>query len=100
VLATGIRVLGDRVLVRVDEAEATQGGIFLPESAQEKPKTGIVVSVGEGRRLEDGSFAPVDVEEGDRVLFTKYGGTEIKVDGEELMVMSTSQILGTLEKDA
>jgi len=88
------------VLVRVDEAEATQGGIFLPESAQEKPKTGIVVSVGEGRRLEDGSFAPVDVEEGDRVLFTKYGGTEIKVDGEELMVMSTSQILGTLEKDA
>ncbi len=88
------------MLVRVDEAEATQGGIFLPESAQEKPKTGIVVSVGEGRRLEDGSFAPVDVEEGDRVLFTKYGGTEIKVDGEELMVMSTSQILGTLEKDA
>ncbi len=88
------------MLVRVDEAEATQGGIFLPESAQEKPKTGIVVSVGEGRRLEDGSFAPVEVAEGDRVLFTKYGGTEITVDGEELMVMSTSQILGTLEKDA
>ena len=88
------------MLVRVDEAEATQGGIFLPESAQEKPKTGIVVSVGEGRRLEDGSFAPVGVAVGDRVLFTKYGGTEIKVDGEELMVMSTSQILGTLEKDA
>lgn len=98
-LVTGIKVLGDRVLVRVDEAETTQGGIYLPQSAQEKPRTGVVVAVGEGRRLDDGSFAAPEVTEGDRVVFTRYGGTEVKVEGEELLVMNTSQILGTIAKD-
>ena len=87
------------MLVRVDEAETTQGGIYLPQSAQEKPRTGVVVAVGEGRRLDDGSFAAAEVAEGDRVVFTRYGGTEVNVEGEELLVMNTSQILGTIAKD-
>jgi len=87
------------VLVRVDEAETTQGGIYLPQSAQEKPRTGVVVAVGEGRRLDDGSFAAPEVAEGDRVVFTRYGGTEVKVEDEDLLVMNTSQILGTIAKD-
>lgn len=87
------------MLVRVDEAQTTQGGIYLPEAAQEKPRSGVVTAVGEGRRLDDGSFAAPEVAEGDRVVFTRYGGTEVKVDGEELLVMSTSQILGTIAKD-
>ena len=92
-----LRILGDRVLIRVDEAEPTKGGIFLPESAQEKPQRGTILAVGEGKRLEDGSLQAPDVNEGDKVLFAKYGGTEVTVDGEKLVIMSTSSLFGIIE---
>lgn len=80
------------MLIRPDEAKQTEGGIFLPESAQKKPQRGTVMAVGEGRRLEDGSLLPTDVKAGDRVLYAKYGGTEVTVDGEELLIMGTSSL--------
>jgi chaperonin GroES len=89
---TALRILGDRVLIRADEAQQTESGIYLPESAQKKPQRGTVLAVGEGRRLEDGSFLAPEVKVGDRVLYAKYGGTEVTVDGEDLLIMSTSQL--------
>jgi chaperonin GroES len=91
-----LKVLGDRVLIKVDEPETTEGGIHLPESAQEKPQRGTVVAVGEGQRLEDGTMAPPDVAEGDRVVFAKYGGTEITEEGEEYILMDSDQIYAKL----
>lgn len=96
---TALKVLGNRVLVRPDEAESTQGGIYLPESAKKKPQFGIVVAVGEGRRLDNGSLVAPDVKEGDHVMFAKYGGTEIKSDGEELIIIDADMIYATLEDD-
>ena len=91
------RPLHDRVLVRRIEAEEkTAGGIIIPDTAKEKPQEGEVVSVGEGVRDEDGDRIPLDVKAGDRVLFGKWSGTEIKVDGEELLIMKESDILGIL----
>ena len=91
------RPLHDRVLVRRIEAEEkTAGGIIIPDTAKEKPQEGEVVSVGEGVRDEDGDRIPLDVKAGDRVLFGKWSGTEVTVDGEELLIMKESDILGVL----
>ncbi|ODP37014.1 co-chaperone GroES [Sphingomonas turrisvirgatae] len=89
------RPLHDRVLVRRVEAEAkTAGGIIIPDTAQEKPQEGEVVAVGEGTRDEDGDRIPLDVKAGDRILFGKWSGTEVKVNGEDLLIMKESDILG------
>jgi len=91
------RPLHDRVLVRRIEAEEkTAGGIIIPDTAKEKPQEGEVVSVGEGVRDEDGDRIPLDVKAGDRILFGKWSGTEVKVDGEELLIMKESDILGII----
>ena len=91
-----LKVIGDRVMVQVDEPETTEGGIHLPESAQEKPQRGTVVAVGEGRRLDNGTFAPPDVKEGDRVIFAKYGGTEISDQGEEYILLDADHVYAKL----
>ncbi len=91
-----LRILGDRVMIQVDEPETTEGGIHLPESAQEKPQRGTVVAVGEGRRLEDGTLVPPDVEEGDQVIFAKYGGTNITDEDEEYLILDSDQIYAKL----
>ena len=89
------RPLPDRVLVRRIEAEAkTAGGIIIPDTAKEKPQEGEIVSVGSGSKAEDGKVTPLDVKVGDRVLFGKWSGTEVKVDGEDLLIMKESDILG------
>src|SRR5471030_3118440 len=91
------RPLGDRVLVRrVEEEEKTKGGIIIPDSAKEKPQEGRVVAVGPGGRDEAGKLIPIDIKAGDRVLFGKWSGTEIKLDGEELLIMKESDIMGVL----
>ena len=91
------RPLHDRVLVRRIEAEEkTAGGIIIPDSAKEKPAEGEIVSIGTGTRSEDGKVTPLDVKAGDRVLFGKWSGTEVKVGGEELLIMKESDILGIL----
>ncbi len=89
------RPLHDRVLLRRVEQEAkTAGGIFIPDTAQEKPMEGEVIAVGPGARGDDGKVHPLDVKAGDRVLFGKWSGTEIKIDGEELMIMKESDVMG------
>ena len=91
------RPLHDRVLVRRIEAEEkTAGGIIIPDSAKEKPSEGEIVSAGTGARSEDGKITPLDVKPGDRVLFGKWSGTEVKVDGEDLLIMKESDILGVI----
>jgi chaperonin GroES len=91
------RPLHDRVLVRRIEAEEkTAGGIIIPDSAKEKPSEGEIVSVGSGARSEDGKITPLDVKAGDRVLFGKWSGTEVKVGGEDLLIMKESDILGII----
>lgn len=91
------RPLHDRVLVRRIEAEEkTAGGIIIPDSAQEKPSEGEIVSVGSGAKAEDGTLTPLDVKAGDRVLFGKWSGTEVKLDGEDLLIMKESDILGII----
>jgi chaperonin GroES len=92
------RPLHDRVLVRrVEQNEKTAGGIIIPDTAKEKPMEGEVVSVGPGARGEDGKVTPLDVKAGDRILFGKWSGTEVKLDGEELIIMKESDIMGILE---
>ncbi len=94
-----LRPLHDRVVVRrVKEDEKTKGGIIIPDTAKEKPQEGIVVSVGAGTLGEDGKRIPLDVKAKDRVLFGKWSGTEVTVDGEELLIMKESDIMGVLEK--
>ena len=93
----GFRPLHDRVLVRRIEAEEkTAGGIIIPDSAKEKPSEGEIVAVGTGSRSEDGKVTPLDVKQGDRVLFGKWSGTEVKLDGEELLIMKESDIMGVI----
>jgi chaperonin GroES len=93
-----LRPLGDKILVKRVEAETkTKSGIVLPDSAKEKPKRGKVLAVGEGKRLDDGKLSSVDVKKGDEVLFTSYAGTEIKLDGEELLLMSVDDVLAVVE---
>jgi len=89
----GIRLLGDRVMVQRAEAETTSGGIHLPESAQERPQKAKVIAIGEGRTLDSGEVVTPEVEVGDMVIISKYGGTEITVDGEDYLIMETGQIL-------
>jgi chaperonin GroES len=92
-----IRPLGEKVLVKRLEAEGrTAGGIVLPDSAKEKPKRGTVLGVGDGRLLDSGKRQPLQVREGDQVLFSSYSGTEVKVDGEEMIIMDESDILAVL----
>jgi chaperonin GroES len=92
------RPLHDRVVVRrIDEDERTKGGIIIPDTAKEKPQQGEVVAVGPGARDEKGVVQPLEVKAGDRVLFGKWSGTEVKLDGEELLIMKESDILGVLE---
>ncbi|MCC7269040.1 MAG: co-chaperone GroES [Caulobacteraceae bacterium] len=92
------RPLGDRVLVRrVEEEEKTKGGIIIPDTAKEKPQEGEVISVGPGARDEDGDYIKMDVKAGDRILFGKWSGTEIKLEGEDLLIMKESDILGIVE---
>ena len=91
------RPLHDRVVVRrVEAEEKTSGGIIIPDTAKEKPQEGEVVSVGTGTRADDGKVTPLDVKAGDRILFGKWSGTEVKVDGEELLIMKESDILGVI----
>jgi len=91
------RPLHDRVLVRrVEAEEKTAGGIIIPDSAKEKPAEGEIVSVGSGSRSEDGKVTPLDVKAGDRVLFGKWSGTEVKIGGEDLLIMKESDILGVI----
>ena len=91
------RPLHDRVLVRrIDAEEKTKGGIIIPDTAKEKPIQGEIIAVGQGRIAEDGKIRPLDVKKGDRVLFGKYAGTEIKIDGEEFLMMREEDILGVL----
>src|SRR6266478_5241777 len=95
------RPLHDRVLIRRVEQEAkTTGGIIIPDTAQEKPVEGEVIAVGPGARSEDGRVHPLDVKAGDRVLFGKWSGTEIKLDGEELMIMKESDLMGIIGHNA
>ena len=90
-----IRPLGDKVIVkRVEAEEVTAGGIVLPDSAKEKPKRGIILAIGNGRLLDDGTRSEMQVKKNDEVIFTSYAGTEIKVDGDEYMIMDESDILG------
>ena len=92
------RPLHDRVLVRrVEEDTKTAGGIIIPDTAQEKPSQGEVIAVGPGPRNEDGKVTPLDVKVGDRILFGKWSGTEVKIDGQELLIMKESDILGIIE---
>ena len=91
------RPLHDRVLVRrVEAEEKTAGGIIIPDSAKEKPAEGEVVAVGAGNKAEDGKVTPLDVKAGDRVLFGKWSGTEVKIDGEDLLIMKESDIMGII----
>src|ERR1700730_1362966 len=97
-MTTNIKPLHDRVIVkRIEEGEQIRGGIIIPDSAKEKPQEGEVIAVGEGKYKEDGSRQPLDVRAGDRVLFGKYSSSEIKIDGEELLIMREDEILGILK---
>jgi chaperonin GroES len=92
------RPLHDRVLVkRIEQEERTAGGIIIPDTAKEKPMEGRVVAAGSGTRNEDGKLTPLDVKAGDRILFGKWSGTEVKMDGDELLIMKESDILGIVE---
>lgn len=94
----GIRPLGEKVLIKRLEAEdVTAGGIVLPDAAKEKPKRGTVLKIGEGRLLDSGSRQPLQVKEGDEVVFTSYAGTEVKVRGEEMVIMDESDILAIVD---
>ena len=98
-MATKIRPLQDRLIVkRVKEEEKTKGGIIIPDSAKEKPVEGEVIAVGNGKVLEDGTVRKLDIKAGDRVLFGKYAGTEVKLDGEERLIVREEDILAVLEK--
>ena len=93
-----IRPLHDRIVVkRLEEDEAKVGGLFIPDSAKEKPQKGEVVAVGKGKRSDDGKLIPLDVQAGDRILFGKYSGSDIKIDGVEYLIMREDEVLGVLE---
>ncbi len=93
-----LRPLQDRILVeRVEEETTTKGGIIIPDTAKEKPIEGNIVAVGNGKKGEDGTIIPLDVKVGDRILFGKYGGTEVKIEGEEYLIMREDDILGVIE---
>ena len=94
-----LKPLHDRVLVeRVEQEDRTKGGIIIPDTAQEKPMEGKVISIGGGARNENGQVVALDVKKGDRILFGKWSGTEVKIDGKELLIMKESDIMGIIEK--
>jgi chaperonin GroES len=96
-MATKFTPLHDRILVRrVEESETTRGGIIIPDSAKDKPQEGEVIAAGKGKISEEGKVRPLDVKEGDRILFGKYAGTEIKLDGEDLVIMREEEVLGVI----
>ncbi len=96
-----IRPLYDRIVVkRIEQKENMQGGLYIPDSAKEKPQEGEVVAVGKGKRLDDGKVVPLDLKPGDRILFGKYSGSDIKMDGEEYLIMREDEVLGILENAA
>jgi chaperonin GroES len=98
-MATSIKPLHDRVIVRrIEEGEQIRGGIIIPDSAKEKPQEGEVIAVGEGKYKEDGTRQTLDVQAGDRVLFGKYSGSEIKLDGDEFLIMREDEILGIIAR--
>ena len=99
-MATNIKPLHDRVIIRRIEESSNQtaGGLFIPDTAKEKPQEGEVIAVGEGKYKEDGTRQPLDVKAGDRVLFGKYSGSEIKLDGEEFIIMREDEILGIISR--
>ena len=92
-----IKPLADRVIVEPMEAETMKGGIIIPDSAKEKPAEGKVIAVGKGRIGDDGKVVKLDIKKGDRILFGKYGGTEVKIDGEEYLIMREEDVLGVIE---
>ena len=93
-----IRPLGDRILLkRIEEEDKSKGGIIIPDTAKEKPQEGKVVAVGKGRMLDDGKLVPLEVKKGDRVLFGKYSGSEVKIEGEEHLIVKEDDILGVME---
>jgi chaperonin GroES len=93
-----IRPLYDRIVVkRVEKQEEMHGGLYIPDSAKEKPQEGEVVAVGKGKRMEDGKVIPLDVQAGDRILFGKYSGSDIKLDGDEYLIMREDEVLGILD---
>jgi len=97
-MATKVRPLHDRVIVRrLDEEQKSAGGIIIPDTAKEKPLQGEVIAAGKGKILENGEIRPLDVKAGDRVIFSKYAGTEIKLDGQEVLMMREDDILGVIE---
>jgi chaperonin GroES len=97
-MATKVRPLHDRVIIRrLESEELTSGGIIIPDTAKEKPIQGEVIAAGKGKLLENGEIRPLDVKPGDRVIFSKYAGTEIKLDGEEYLMMREDDILGIVE---
>lgn len=92
------RPLHDRVLVRrIEQEQKSAGGVIIPDTAQEKPMEGEIVAAGSGSRRDDGSIVPLEVKSGDRILFGKWSGTEVKIDGEELLIMKESDLLGVIE---
>src|SRR5437870_12730463 len=98
-MATNITPLHDRVILRrIEEGEQVRGGIIIPDTAKEKPQEGEVVAAGQGKYKEDGTRQPLDVKKGDRVLIGKYSGSEIKIDGEELLIMREDESLGIIER--
>ncbi|MGH7991549.1 MAG: co-chaperone GroES [Limisphaerales bacterium] len=98
-VTTSLTPLHDRVVVRrIEEGETVRGGIIIPDSAKEKPQEGEVLAVGKGKSNDEGKVFPLDVKAGDRVLFGKYSGTEIKIDGEDFLIMREEEILGILKK--
>ena len=93
------RPLGDRVVIkRVEEEQKTKGGIIIPDTAKEKPQEGEVIAIGPGARDDNGKIQPLDVKKGDRILFGKWSGTEVKIDGDDLLIMKESDILGVIER--
>jgi chaperonin GroES len=93
------RPLHDRIVIRrIDEVEKTKGGIFIPDTAKEKPMEGKVVAVGPGARNESGAIVPLDVKKGDRILFGKWSGSEVKIDGEDLLIMAESDVMGVIDE--
>ncbi len=99
-MAMKIKPLGDRVLIeRLEAEERSEGGIIIPDTAKEKPVEGRVIAVGEGRHTEDGKLIPMNVKEGDRVIYSKYAGTEVKIEGKEYLIMREDDILGIVVED-
>ena len=94
-----LRPLHDRILVkRTEESESVRGGIIIPDTAKEKPQQGEVIAAGQGKRLDNGSLIPLDVKVGNKVLFAKYSGSEVKIDGQEFLIMKEEDILGIVEE--